>query len=133
MPWTIGEAAARSGCPASTIRYYERVGLLAPARRGDNGYRYYDDTALNRLAFVHRARALGFSVEAIADLLRLADHPHQPCDGVDRLVAAQLTAIRERVAHLRRLEHELSALQTACDGGHEIRECGILEALSPNN
>ncbi|MGB7755816.1 MAG: MerR family transcriptional regulator [Salinisphaera sp.] len=133
MRWTIGEAAIRSGCPASTIRYYERIGLLAPPMRGDNGYRYYDDAALDRLAFVHRARTLGFGLEAVADLLRLADHPNEPCDGVDRLVAAQLSAIRERVAQLRRLEHELLALQTACDGGHEMRECGILEALSRDN
>lgn len=130
MSWTIGEAAKHSGCPASTIRYYERVGLLEPPPRGDNGYRYYDDDALERLAFVHRGRALGFSIDAVADLLRLADHPRQPCDGVDRLVSEQLSAIRARITRLRRLEQELTALQATCDGEHEMRECGILKALS---
>ncbi|MES1945307.1 transcriptional regulator [Salinisphaera sp. PC39] len=130
MRYTIGEVARRSGCIASTIRYYERIGLLPPARRGDNGYRYYDDRDLERLEFVTRARALGFSVAAIRSLLRLAGHPGEPCDAVDHRVAEQLSAVRERIARLRRLETRLKRLQDACDGGYSVGDCGILAALT---
>lgn len=130
MTVTIGDAARRSGCPASTIRYYERVGLLRTPARGANGYRYYDRAALDRLQFVHRARALGFSVDAAADLLKLADHPQQPCDEVDHLLAEQIATVRGKIAQLRELETELSALQAACDGGHAIRDCGVMATLA---
>lgn len=130
MTWTIGQAARRAGCPASTIRYYERIGLLSAPRRGANGYRYYDDAALERLRFVHRARTMGFPVAAVRDLLRLADHPHWPCDDVDHVLDAQLDAVHDRIAGLQRLETELAALRAACEGGHEIRHCGVLQALS---
>lgn len=127
---TIGEAARRSGCNASTIRYYERIGLLEPPLRSDSGYRYYDEAALDRLTFVSKARALGFSIAGVADLLKLADHPRKPCDAVDGLLADQLAAVHQKVNQLKALEAELRALQAACDGGHEMRDCGILAALS---
>lgn len=130
MKWTIGEVAARSGCPASTIRYYERIGLLRAPGRGNNGYRYYDADALERLSFVHRARTLGFSIEAVADLLRLAGHPNDPCDGVDCLLEEQIAVVRSKINQLVELDSELTALQAACDGGHAVRECGILATLS---
>jgi len=130
MKLTIGEAAHRSGCPASTIRYYERIGLLRTPERGSNGYRYYDAGALERLSFVHRARTLGFSIESVADLLRLVDHPNTPCDEVDHLLVEQIAAVRARIDQLVELDAKLTALQTACNGGHVVRDCGILAALS---
>ncbi|ROO30532.1 MerR family transcriptional regulator [Salinisphaera orenii MK-B5] len=128
--FTIAQAARRAGCPASTIRYYERVRLLPSARRGTNGYRYYEVADIERLAFVNRARQLGFSIDAVADLLRLADHPHSPCDGVDTLIATQLHSVEKRIRQLQTLAARLRQLQSACDGEHPIRECGILAALS---
>lgn len=130
MPMTIAQAARLSGCPTSTIRYYERMGVLKPPMRGDNGYRYYDQTALERLTFVGRARSLGFSADAIANLLRVADHPRNPCDAVDHLLAEQVHAVRQKIDQLKGLETELVALQAACDGGHAVSDCGILAALS---
>lgn len=130
MKWTIGETATQSGCSASTIRYYERIGLLPTPKRGNNGYRYYDADALEQLSFVHRARTLGFSIEAVADLLRLADHPNTPCDGVDRLLAEQIAAVSSKIEQLVELNSKLMVLQAACDGGHAVRDCGILATLS---
>lgn len=130
MKLTIGQAARRSGCAASTIRYYERIGLLNPPTRGVNGYRYYDANAFERLAFVNRARMLGFSIDAVSNLLRLADHPHEPCHGIDQLLAEQVAAVRSKIDDLIALDATLTALQAACDGGHEVCDCGILETLS---
>jgi DNA-binding transcriptional MerR regulator len=127
---TIAQAARAAACPASTIRYYEHVGVLPPARRGDNGYRYYDNADIERLAFVNRARELGFSVASVRDLLRLADHPQQPCEAVDALLAEQVHSVGRRIAQLQALEARLRQLQQACNGEHPVNECGILAALS---
>lgn len=132
MQYRIGEAAKQTGCPASTIRYYEKIGLLRASVRGHNGYRYYDSTVIERLAFVHRARMLGFSIDATAQLLQLADHPDSPCDDVDRLVSNQLDDVRRRLRQLQTLESQLVRLQQACAGGHAIEHCGVLTALSSN-
>ena len=130
MMYRIAQTARRAGCPAATIRYYERIELLPPPRRADNGYRYYDDADVERLAFVVRARELGFSIDTVRELLELADHPARPCDEVDERVAEQRVAVRERIAHLMRLDSQLGELQRACDGNHPMEACGILAALS---
>ncbi|MES1934767.1 MerR family DNA-binding protein [Salinisphaera hydrothermalis] len=128
--FTIAEAARRAACPQSTIRYYERAGVLPLARRGDNGYRYFEAGDVERLAFVNRARELGFSIASVRDLLRLADHPQQPCEAIDTLLDEQVRSVRQRIAQLQALETRLAHLQRACDGEHPVHECGILAALS---
>lgn len=133
MTCTIGQAARQSGCPASTIRYYERIGLLQQPERGRNGYRRYDTDALQRLAFVHRARGLGFSIGTVANLLRLAEHSDIPCDGIDQLLTSQIAAVRHRIEQLTRLDARLGALQQCCSGGHAMRDCGILASLSQDS
>jgi MerR family copper efflux transcriptional regulator len=64
----IAEVAQRSGFSAATLRYYEDLGLLTPASRNDAGYRLYDETSLERLRFIARAKQLGCSLDEIADL-----------------------------------------------------------------
>ena len=66
----IGEVAERSGLPPKTIRYYEDIGLVRPPRSG-NGYRIFGETDLHKLAFLGRARTLGFTIEACRTLLSL--------------------------------------------------------------
>ncbi|MBV8183643.1 MAG: MerR family transcriptional regulator, partial [Hyphomicrobiales bacterium] len=68
---SIGEAATHSGVPAKTIRFYEEAGIIKPAQRGDNGYRVYGDGDVQTLRFIHRSRALGFSLKDVAELLEL--------------------------------------------------------------
>ena len=67
----IGSAAERSGVPPKTIRYYESIGLIAPADRRANNYRDYSESDVQTLRFIHRARSLGFSVRGVAGLLAL--------------------------------------------------------------
>lgn len=69
--YTIGQVAEHSGFSASALRYYEQQGLLEPVERTDAGYRHYDDTSVERLRFIARAKALGCTLEEIADLAAL--------------------------------------------------------------
>mgnify|MGYP002130705687 CR=1 FL=1 len=76
---TIGKLGASTGVKVPTIRYYEQIGLLPEAERSAGNQRLYSQKALELLAFIRHARDLGFTLEAIRDLLSLSDQPGQPC------------------------------------------------------
>jgi Hg(II)-responsive transcriptional regulator len=127
---TIGALAKAAGSNIETIRYYERIGLLpAPARTSGN-YRSYGADHLARLSFVRRSRELGFSLEAIRELLRLADEKDRDCTAVDAIARAHLVEVKRKIADLTALRRELRDLIDQCGHG-TIAECRIIEALSP--
>ena len=111
MAFTIGEIAERSGFTPSALRYYERIGLVAPASRSDGGYRLYDDRTLARLEFIERAKQLGCSLDDIADLVTIWERDE--CGPVQKrfhgLVTAKLDAARRQVAELAEFAEQLSA------------------------
>jgi MerR family mercuric resistance operon transcriptional regulator len=124
----IGEAARASGCHVETIRYYERVGLMPPPGRSPAGYRTYTHEQVERLRFIHRARGLGFGLEEIRELLALAAHADQPCDGVNELAARHLQEVRARQKELARMAAALEALIASCHG-RNAASCTIIGAL----
>ena len=124
----IGAAATASGCHIETIRYYERIGLLPRPARTEGGFRQYTDAQVDRLRFITRGRALGFALDEIRSLLRLADDPGLDCDAVDRLAHRHLLDIEQRVDALQRMGHELRRTIEACSGGQR-GSCAILGAL----
>lgn len=128
---TIGELAARAGVGADVIRYYERVGVLPRPARGapgatHGGYRLYTGADVARLAFVRRARTLGFSLGEVRELLALAGEPGRPCGDVDRLARAHLAQVEAKLAELTALRAELARLVGACGGGRAVADCDIL-------
>lgn len=124
----IGELSRRAGCTVETIRYYERIGLLpAPARRGR--YRNYGRDDVARLAFVRRARELGFALEDIRALLRLATDADRACAEVRSLAADHLADVRGKIADLRTMEKTLANSVRRCDAG-ESPSCPLIETLS---
>lgn len=124
----ISDAAAASGCHLETIRYYERVGLLPEPERTRNRYRQYTDADVERLRFITRGRDLGFSLEEIRSLLRLAEDPDLSCGEVDQLARKHLGDIQARLADLQRMASELARTIGACHGD-ERGTCTILESL----
>ncbi|MEM7025180.1 MAG: Cu(I)-responsive transcriptional regulator [Pseudomonadota bacterium] len=125
----IGEAAAMSGVPAKTIRYYEEVGLIGPAPRGDNGYRAYSDRDVHMLRFVQRARSLGFSVQDCRQLLALYRDPQRASAEVKTLTERRIADIDRKIADLAGMRATLVELAENCHGD-ERPECPILDDLA---
>ncbi len=126
----IGELARQSGCNVETIRYYERVGLLPAPPRSAGRYRLYDSPDVRRLAFVRRARELGFTLDQVRALLALsAKDGRDACAEVHNLAAEHLTEVRARIADLRAMERILADAVRRCAAG-ELPGCPIIDALS---
>ena len=126
----IGQLAKRTHVPIDTIRYYESHGILpAPARR-NSGYRSYGDADVARLHFVRRAKALGFTLEEIRELLALSADRDRGVRGVKQRAEARLAEIEQRIRELQAVRRGLKHLIGACPGHGELKQCPILHALN---
>ncbi len=124
----IGEAAERSGLPAKTIRYYEEIGLLA-APRSANGYRAYGEREVGLLAFLARARSLGFTIEDCRALVDLYQDRARASADVKALAQGRIDEIDAKMRELAAMRATLSRLVHACHGD-ERPDCPILDELS---
>ena len=125
---TIGEVAAASGLPPKTIRYYEEIGLIRPAR-GANGYRSFATRDLHKLAFLARARSLGFSIEACRALLALYEDRDRASADVKRIARGHLAEIDRKIAELEGMRATLSDLIDRCHGD-DRPDCPIIDDLA---
>lgn len=124
----VGQAARASGLPAKTIRYYEEIGLISPARAA-NGYRDYASDDIHRLAFLRRARRLGFSVEECRQLMALYRDKNRASHDVREMAIAHVAAIEEKVRELQSMRATLQKLVHACHGDHRP-DCPILDDIA---
>jgi MerR family transcriptional regulator, copper efflux regulator len=129
MSVTIGEAAARSGVPAKTIRYYEQIGLIGAAERGANLYRSYSDADVEMLRFIGRARRLGFSVQDLKQLVALYRDRGRASADVKALALQHIGRIDRKLAELRTVRAALADLASRCHGDARP-DCPILEELA---
>ncbi|WP_421709812.1 Cu(I)-responsive transcriptional regulator [Algihabitans sp.] len=125
----IGEAAAQSGVAAKTIRYYESIGLIAPAERTEAGYRVYSTNDIQTLRFIARARGLGFSVADCASLLALWRDKSRASADVKALARHQVEAIEAKIAELETMRATLEHLMRRCHGD-DRPDCPILSDLA---
>lgn len=125
----IGTVADRAGVTSKTIRYYESIGLIDPARRTESGYRVYDERDVQTLRFVHRARSLGFSVSEVADLLALWRDRNRASADVKGLARQHLKDIDRKIAGLQGMRDTLLNLMERCHGD-ERPDCPILDDLA---
>lgn len=124
----IGQLAKRSGVPIDTVRHYERIGLLKPAARLASGYRRYGEAEQKRLRFIRRAKALGFTLDEIRELLALSGG--RDVQRIRRAAAARLADVERRIEELNRVRDSLRQLIAACPGHGRAESCPILNALS---
>lgn len=124
----VSAAARRSGLPAKTIRYYEEVGLLTPDRAA-NGYRTYSGADVHRLAFLKRARGLGFSLDDCRQLMALYDDGSRSSHDVREIAVAHVAAIEEKIQELESMRRTLGRLVTACHGD-DRPDCPILDDMA---
>src|SRR5580704_11648740 len=125
---TIGELARVAGVAVSTVRFYERRGLLKPDGRTQSNYRTYSSRTAERLKFIRAAQATGFSLKDIREMLTLTYSDEPPCDEVAALIGHRLDDVKQRLRELRRIESALSvALKSCCKGGPDW--CNQIERL----
>ena len=125
----IGELSTATGTPVETVRFYEREGLLPPARRADNNYRVYLPAHVERLAFIRQCRNLDMALDEIRALLKLRDAPAEDCAEINTLLDAHIGHVAQRIRELRSLEKDLRSLRARCLLPQAIADCGILNEL----
>ncbi|AXI53668.1 HTH-type transcriptional regulator HmrR (plasmid) [Pseudoseohaeicola sp. NH-UV-7] len=123
----IGDVSKRAGLPAKTIRYYEEIGLISPLRDA-NGYRSFRERDMHKLAFLGRARALGFTIEDCRTLLALWDDQSRASADVRAIAKEHLAQIEAKIADLQTIRDTLSHLVREC-AGDQRPDCPILETL----
>jgi MerR family transcriptional regulator, copper efflux regulator len=129
----IGILAELTGTSVATIRYYEAIGLLRPARRQSGGQRAYDNEDLRRLSFVRRCRDFGFPLSNVRSLLSLSADRDASCSGARDLAETNLASVRRKLDELKALERAMAAMVETCDAscaGGPAPACSIFADLS---
>lgn len=129
MLLNIGDAAKASGVSAKMIRHYESIGLVEEAKRTDSGYRVYSEQDVRVLQFVHRARALGFSLEQIGKLLSLWQDKERASADVRALARAHIEELNRKIGEMEAIRRTLEALAASCHGDARS-SCPILDDLA---
>ncbi|MBM2321760.1 MULTISPECIES: Cu(I)-responsive transcriptional regulator [Marivita] len=124
----IGDVAQKAGLPPKTIRYYEDIGLITPLR-DTNGYRVFRESDLHKLAFLGRARTLGFTIEDCRTLLALYEDDTRASADVKDLAQAHLAKIEDKITQLESMRDTLSNLVKSCAGDNRP-DCPILSDLA---
>lgn len=130
--YKIGELAKLTGMTVEAIRFYESKNLIQASERLASGYRIFDANELDKLWFVRRAKAVGFSLDEISELLDLRLHPNEhSCAEVKQVTADKIEQIQLKIDELQSIQSSLNKLHQACCGGAESAEhCSILHILN---
>ena len=123
----ISELAKSSGVNLETIRYYERLGLITPAKRDVNGYRSFDQVQLDELHFIKACRAIGFSLDEICELLALQANPENPCQIADTLAKQHLVQIDHQIEQCQKIKTLLERM-VDCHAP-DIDHCQVIEGI----
>ena len=125
----IGQLAQRAGVAIDTVRYYERNDILPQPERQASGYRHYGEDDVARLSFVRRAKALGFTLAEIRELLALSGR-RADMAGLKTAATGKLADVEHKIEDLTRIRDGLQALVASCPGHGPLDRCPILAALA---
>lgn len=126
--FTIGQLSRRTGVKVETIRYFERVGLIAAPPRTEGGHRVYGDNHLRALGFIRRARELDFSPDEVRGILALGGPGAASCREVQEIAARHLETVRGKMADLARLEALLATTIERCSGD-AVPQCAVMDMI----
>jgi len=126
-PLTIGHLARATEVNIETVRYYQRIGLVAEPVKPAQGYRIYPVETIDRIRFIRRAQQLGFKLQEIAELLQLGDGQ---CDDVRSRAEQKRAQIDQQISDLKNLRKTLNALIKTCQSDHDSGHCPIIETLT---
>lgn len=132
-PLTVGQVAKHTGVSVETIRFYERRGLIPAPARSPAGYRQYPPDTPRRVRFIQRAKAVGFTLNDIGELLELRTRPGVTCADIRARAEVKLDEIDAKLAELNQMRRALGQLAERCSGKGGLSECPILDALEDNN
>lgn len=127
--YSIGELAREAGVPASTVRYYERRGLLQPEGRSGGNYRLYGTAELVRLKFIRAAQRSGFRLEDIRHLLEFREGTANPCGEVQAILEGRLRDVGQELDELRRIQQVLRDALAWCHRSDGEGRCVVLDDL----
>jgi MerR family copper efflux transcriptional regulator len=127
---TISQAARLADIGVETVRFYERQGLLREPDRTGSGYRQYNEADVRRLSFIRRAKALGFSLREIKDLIALTEGRHASAAEVKTMAQDKVERLQEQIRDLQKIEKALKALVHECSGAGPASCCPILNAMT---
>lgn len=123
----IGELARKAGVSIQTVRFYERKGLLPePYRWPDSGRRDYDEEALQQMHFIQSAKAAGFTLRKIRELLDMRLLPGKSCAEVQVMIQEKIEELDHRLVEIRRMRKSLDQMAEACRNRSSTRECPAL-------
>ena len=125
---TRGDLARRTGVNAETIRYFERVGILASPQRTEGGHRAYDQNHVRALSFIHRARGLGFSPDQVRAIVELGGPGKATCGEVREIASHHLEHVRTKIADLVEIERVLAVTIERCSGRLDA-ECAVIDMI----
>jgi MerR family mercuric resistance operon transcriptional regulator len=132
QPYTIAGLAAAAGVHVETVRYYQRLRLVLEPVRPQSGIRRYSEADAERLRFIKRAQAMGFTLAEIGSLLALQKRGRS-CRATRDLAAAKLELVDARLRELRDLREELAGLIAECDANTQADACPVFERLDPRS
>jgi len=127
---TRGEVAEKADVNPETLRYYERKELIPNPPRSDGGFRLYDESYVDRLRFIQRAKDLGFTLAEIKGLLDLRVGEEATCPDVKAQAEDKLDEVEAKIQDLKRIRDALTRLAEACAGGGPTSDCPILDAMA---
>lgn len=122
----IGEIAKRSGIGVETIRYYEREGLLQEPERRPSGYRQYDESTIERLDYILRAKELGFTLAEIRELLELSFVAHAGCDHIRQRAESKVADIEGKIRSLQQMKRSLGKIVERCRTKNSTDDCPLV-------
>jgi len=128
--YSIGQLAKASHIPASTLRYYEKEGLLSPLGRSDGNYRVYGNESLKQLRFIKAAQSAGFTLNDINTLMGIRDGRTSPCGEVKELIEQRLGDLQRKLDELHHAEEVLASFVKICDTSDSAEPCRVLDRLS---